>query len=92
MNAAIIDQIRALQQKGGSFWLELSNARVVQIYSSYSVATNETIVAVLHDDDFELLVAEHITAVGTGVHSQVQKQLRERRAEAMKRFEENKKN
>jgi hypothetical protein len=84
LDAPIIDQIRALQQKGGSFWLELSNGRIVQIYSTHSVATAEKIIAVLGNDDFELIAAEHIIAVGNAVHPKVQKDLQERRAEIMK--------
>jgi hypothetical protein len=91
-NAPIIDQIRALQQKGGSFWLELSNGRIVQVYNTNTIATTERIVAVLGDGDFELIAAEHIIAVGNAIHPKVQKELEERRAviraEAMKRFGE----
>jgi hypothetical protein len=86
MSASIIEQIRALQQKGESFWLELSNGRIIQVYSTHSIATTERIVAVLSGDDFELIAAEHISAVGNAIHPKVEKELQERRAEAMKRF------
>jgi excisionase family DNA binding protein len=92
MTAPIIEQIRALQQKGGTLWLELSNGRVVQLESIHSVATTESIVGLLREGDFEFIAAGHISAVGAGVHPQLQKKLQqlrtERRAEALKRFEE----
>jgi hypothetical protein len=83
MIAPIIEQIRGLQQKGEcNFWLELSSGRVIQLYSKHSAATTASMVAVLYDDGFELISAEHITSVGTGVHAEIQKQRRERFAKA----------
>lgn len=36
----MIKQIRALQKEGGEFAIELASGRVVQVYDSWSVATD----------------------------------------------------
>jgi hypothetical protein len=90
MSAPIIEQIRVLQQKGEDFWLELSNGRIVQLYTKFSLASTSAMVAVLYDNGFELIVAEQIVAVGPGVHAEIQKQLDERFAKARKYIGEEK--
>jgi hypothetical protein len=70
----MISQICHLQdqQSPEPFAIELSNVRVIQIYGRYSVATDENghgTVGILHGDDaFEVIRADKIVAVSSGVH------------------------
>jgi hypothetical protein len=85
--APILDQIRALQRSAANFYIELDNGRIVQVYEPATVATTEDCLGILSNrSGFEIIAAEHIVAVGSGVHPTEEEKRRQRLTELEGQF------
>jgi hypothetical protein len=95
----LLNQIRSLQLKGESFAIELSSGRIIQVYDSFTVATYQgsgpaganDLIGVLHASGFDLIPADQIAAITTGIHPQETERVKKRIDEFKTRHSEGEK-